>query len=142
MTTQTRFLSRLLGLFCLIAGLTMLLQRQSTVQTVTALLADRPLTYVLGVIVLFAGLAIVLVHNRWSGGAVAVIVTLIGWLTLLKGILLFTASAMDSAEFYLVQLRYAQLYFLYTAITLLLGACLTWAGFSRAGGRAPAGSAR
>ncbi len=142
MSTETRFLSRLLGLFCLIVGFTMLLQRQSTVQTVTALLADRPLTYVLGVIVLFAGLAIVLVHNRWSGGAAAVIVTLIGWLTLLKGILLFTASAMRSAEFYLVQLRYAQLYYVYTAVTLVLGAYLAWSGFGRAPGRAPAGSAR
>jgi hypothetical protein len=35
---------------------------------------------------LAAGLALVLCHNVWSGGAPAVVVTVVGWITLLKGI--------------------------------------------------------
>jgi hypothetical protein len=44
---------------------------------------------VLGVSTLAAGLAMVLAHNIWSGDALAVIVTLMGWLTLalIKGLL-------------------------------------------------------
>ena len=34
---------------------------------------------------LVAGLAIVLAHNVWRGGAMAVVVTVLGWLLLLKG---------------------------------------------------------
>jgi hypothetical protein len=33
------------------------------------------------------GLAIVLVHNVWSGGLLHVVITVIGWLSLMKGLL-------------------------------------------------------
>ena len=129
MAPTTRFLSRLLGVYCLIVGLIMLVHQQSTVATVTALLRDPPLVYVLGVIVLFAGLAMILVHNRWSGGVVPVLVTVVGWLTLVKGVVLIGWAPAGAADVYLVQLHYAQLYYLYGVITLALGAFLTYAGF-------------
>lgn len=128
MAPTTRFLSRLLGVYCLIVGLIMLVHKESTVATVTALLRDPPLVYVLGVIVLFAGLAMILVHNRWSGGVVPVLVTVVGWLTLVKGVVLIGWAPAGAADVYLVQLRYVQLYYLYSVITLALGAVLTYAG--------------
>jgi len=133
---ETRFLSRLLGLYCLIIALAMLAQRPATVVTVAALLRDRPLMYVLGVLCLFAGLAMVLVHNVWSGGAAAVIVTLIGWLTLLKGLAFIGLQPAQTTELYIAQLRFERLYPLYAALTLLLGAYLCYAGFT--GARRPA----
>jgi vacuolar-type H+-ATPase subunit I/STV1 len=133
---ETRFLSRLLGLYCLIIALAMLAQRQTTVLTVAALLHDRPLMYVLGVLCLFAGIAMVLVHNVWSGGAAAVIVTLIAWLTLLKGVAFIALQPAQTAELYIAQLRFESLYPLYAIVTLLLGAYLCYAGFS--GARRPA----
>jgi hypothetical protein len=126
---ETRFLCRLLGLYCLIIALAMLAQRESTVATVAALLHDRPLMYVLGVCCLFAGLAIILVHNIWSGGPAPVIVTVIGWLTLLKGAAFVGLPPVQTAELYLAQLRYQRLYLLYACVTLLLGAYLCYAGF-------------
>jgi hypothetical protein len=132
MTPTTRFLSRLLGTYCLIVGLAMLVHKEATVATVTSLLHDPPLLFVLGVIVVSAGLAMILVHNRWRGGPVPVVVTVIGWLTLIKGMVLLGWTPLGTADFYLVQLRYAQLYYLYTVITLALGAYLTYAGFRRA----------
>ena len=131
MTATTRFLSRLLGAYCLIVGLAMLVHKKSTVATVTALLHDPPLVYLLGVIVVFAGLAMLLVHNRWSGGSVAVLVTVIGWLTLIKGVVLLGWTPAAATDLYLVRLRYEQLYYLYTVITLALGAYLTYAGFRK-----------
>jgi vacuolar-type H+-ATPase subunit I/STV1 len=128
MAPTTRFLSRLLGVYCLIVGLIMLVHKESTVATVTALLRDPPLVYVLGVIVLFAGLAMILVHNRWSGGVVPVLVTVVGWLTLVKGVVLIGWAPAGAADVYLVQLRYVQLYYLYSVMTLALGAVLTYAG--------------
>ena len=130
MSTETRFLSRLLGLYCLIIGVAMLAQRQATVVTVGELLHDRPLMYLLGVLCVFAGLAMVLVHNVWSGGPAAVIVTVIGWLTLLKGTVFVLLEPLQTATLYLAQLRFAQLYPLYALVTLVLGAYLCYAGFS------------
>jgi hypothetical protein len=128
-STETRFLSRLLGLYCVVIAVAMLAQRQATIATVGGLLQDRPLMYVLGVLCVFAGLAMVLVHNVWSGGAATVLVTLIGWLTLLKGIVFVGLEPRQTATLYLAQLRFAQLYPLYALVTLVLGAYLCYAGF-------------
>jgi hypothetical protein len=126
---ETRFLSRLLGLYCLLIGLAMLAQRQATLVTIAALLHDRPLLYVLGVWCVFAGLAMILVHNVWSGGAAPIIVSLIGWLTLLKGVAFIGLEPLRAADLYLAQLRYRELYPLYAIVTLTLGAYLCYAGF-------------
>ena len=132
MAQPTLFLSRLLGLYCLIISCAMLARRQFTLDAVAALLHDPPLLYVLGVMLLFAGLAMILVHNRWHGGPVTVIVTLIGWLTLLKGVVFVGVSPLPAQDFYLLQLRFAQRYYLYAVVTLALGAYLAYQGFKRA----------
>jgi putative exporter of polyketide antibiotics len=69
MSPRTLFLARLIGLYCILIALAMFVRGQSTVDTVAGLLRDPPLMFVLGVITLAAGLAMVLVHNVWSGGA-------------------------------------------------------------------------
>ena len=132
MSSQTRFLSRYIGLYELIAALTMCAHKQATVETVTALVHDGPLLFLVGLITVVVGLALVLVHNVWSGGAPTVIVTLIGWLALIKGSLILLLPPDTAVDFFLGQLRYRQLFYGYAAIVLVLGIYLTAAGFRRA----------
>jgi vacuolar-type H+-ATPase subunit I/STV1 len=87
MSLRTLFLSKLIGLYCILAALSMMARRQATLETVTALLQNPSMMLILGVITLAAGLAMVLAHNIWSGGALLVVVTLVGWITLIKGLL-------------------------------------------------------
>ena len=47
-----------------------------------------PVLLFAGVFALIVGLAIVLGHNVWSGGAAPAIVTLVGWASLVKGLLI------------------------------------------------------
>jgi hypothetical protein len=129
MSNCTRFLSRLIGLYCLLAALSMLVRRETMIDTVTALVTDAPLLYFVGVILLAAGLAMVLTHNVWSGGALAVTVTLIAWLTLLKGLVMLLLPPAAVAQLYLHQLHYERLFYLYVAVTTLLGVWLTLGGF-------------
>jgi vacuolar-type H+-ATPase subunit I/STV1 len=107
----------------------MMTRGQATVETVTALLQNPVMTLILGVITLAAGLAMVLAHNIWSGGALAVVVTLVGWMALAKGLLfLFLPHEMEAGLF-LGQLHYRQLFYVYSAISLVLGVYLTYGGF-------------
>ena len=130
MSPRTLFLSKLIGLYCIVVALCMMSRRQATLDTVTALLQNPSMMLILGVITLAAGLAMVLAHNIWSGGALAVVVTLVGWLTLLKGLLfLFLPSEMEAGLF-LRQLHYQQLFYVYGAISLVLGVYLTYGGFT------------
>jgi len=87
MSSRTIFLGRLFGLYCLLAGISMIIRKQSIIETVTALVHNAPLMFFIGVATLFGGLAMVLAHNVWSGSGLAVVVTLLGWTTLAKGLL-------------------------------------------------------
>ena len=130
MSPRTLFLSRLIGLYCILVALSMMSRRQATVETVTALLQNPSLMFILGVITMAAGLAMVLAHNIWSGGALVVVVTLVGWMALIKSLFfLFLPHEMEAGLF-LGQLHYRQLFCLYTAISLVLGVYLTYGGFT------------
>jgi hypothetical protein len=129
MSPRTLFLSRLIGLYCILIGLSMMTHSQATVETVTALLQNPSMTLILGVITLAAGLAMVLAHNIWSGGTLVVVVTLVGWMALVKSLFfLFLPPEMETRLF-LQQLHFQQFFYLYSAISLVLGVYLTYEGF-------------
>lgn len=130
MPTHTRFLSRLIGLYCVIVSLSMATHRAGTIEAVNALIRNPSLLLITGVITLLAGLAMVLSHNSWSGGAVTVIVTLTGWIALFKGLLLISLSPQGEVGF-IDGLHYEQYFYFYMAFMLVIGVWLTWAGFRR-----------
>jgi hypothetical protein len=130
MSSKTIFLSRLFGLYCILVIPSMVLHRQTTVDRMTALLNNAALLWVLSVITLTIGLAMVLAHNVWSGGALPVVVTLVGWATLIKGLLfLFLPSGVES-EFVLSALRNPPLLYVWMTPSLLIGIYLTYGGFA------------
>ncbi len=129
MSPLTAFLGKLLGLYCIILALAMFVNKQAMLLMVTGLLHNPSSLFITGVMALFAGLAMVLGHNVWSGGALPVIVTLIGWSTLIKALPFLFASPDANAGMFLGAIHYEQLFYWYAAFTLLLGAYLTYAGF-------------
>jgi putative exporter of polyketide antibiotics len=129
MSLRTLFLSRLIGLYCILVALSMITRRQATLEWVTALLHDPSMIFVLGAITLIAGLAMVLTHNIWSGGALVVIVTLVGWITLIKSLSFLFLPPQIEAGLFLKRLHYEQLFYLYCAFSLVLGIYLTYSGF-------------
>ncbi len=130
MSSRTLFLSKLIGLYCILIGLSMMTRRQATVETVTAVLQNPAMTLILGVITLAAGLAMVLAHNIWSGGALVVVVTLVGWMALIKSLFFLFLPSEIEAGIFLGQIHYQQFFYLYAAISLVLGVYLTYGGFT------------
>jgi hypothetical protein len=124
MSPRTIYLGRLIGFFCVLIALVMLSHKQTTVETMTALVHDAPLLFFTSIMTLVAGLAIVLAHNVWSGGALPVVVTLVGWISLIKG-LIFLILSPETSVAYFETFRYGQLFYLYTSITLVVGIYLT-----------------
>ncbi|HKM91807.1 MAG TPA: hypothetical protein VJX29_14455 [Candidatus Acidoferrales bacterium] len=97
-----------------------------------ALVHSAPMLFVVSLLAVVAGLAIILSHNIWSGGALPVIVTLIGWMALVKGTIFLFLSPEAAYEFFLGVYRYEELFYLYAAMPLLLGIYLTYEGFKPA----------
>jgi hypothetical protein len=98
---------------------------------VTSCVQNRALLFLVEILGLTAGLAIVLSHNIWSSGLLSLIVTLIGWLTLIRSIILLFLSPEAIARF-IKAIRYERNYYLYTAVPLLIGLYLTVAGWVHA----------
>ncbi len=127
MSSRTIFLGRLIGLYCILVALAMLIRKQATVDVVTAMLHNPQLLLALGGITVVAGLALVLSHNVWSGGAVPVLVTLVGWIALIKGSLLLFLSPERESSLFLDSLHLEQGFYFYLGCTLVLGVYLTYA---------------
>src|SRR5260370_15161471 len=128
MSTRTIFLARLIGLFAILLSLSEFLHKQATVETAAALVRDRPLLFILAMLGLLAGLAMVLAHNVWSGDALPIVVTLFGWILLIRGALLLFLSP-EAVAGLIDFFHFEQLFYLYAGITLVLGLYLTYAGF-------------
>ena len=129
MSPLTIFLTKLLGLYCIIVALAMMTRKQSAVATMKALIGNPPLLLLVEVLGLASGLAMILGHNIWSGGALPVVVTLIGWMMAIRGAGLLALSPNATMKVF-EALRYEQLFYFYIGATLLLGLYLTYAGFS------------
>jgi hypothetical protein len=129
MKPLTIFLGRLLGLFTLITSFWLLVERQNTVSIIPALLGDRPAMVIFAIIALAGGLAIVLAHNIWSGGVLPILVTLIGWVMVVRGVL-FLFLPPEATLGILAAMQFGRLFYVYLAIPFVLGAYLTYLAFT------------
>ena len=129
MSPLTVFLAKMLGLYCVIFALAMMTRKQSAVATVKAIIANPPLLILVEMISLACGLAMIIGHNIWSGGPLPVVITLIGWLMVIRGAGLLVLSPAGIARL-LDVLHYERLFYFYMGGTLVLGLYLAWMGFS------------
>ncbi len=81
----TLFLAKVFGLYLLAMGLLMALRRKELSATVEALADNRPLVFLVGVLVLILGLVLVVSHNVWIAGW-PLVVTVLSWLVLTKAL--------------------------------------------------------
>ncbi len=90
------FIAKLLGLAYTVIGLGMLLNGKYYKKQFDAMMKEAGVWYLGGVMALLVGYLIVSAHNVWEGSWV-VLITIIGWMALLKGLLLllFPAWFMD-----------------------------------------------
>jgi hypothetical protein len=129
MLPRTIFLSRLIGLFTLILSLAEAMHRAAIVAIADELINVPALLLISGMCTLLAGLAMVLSHNIWTGGATPVVVTVVGWVLLVRGIV-FVAISPDMAAEMLERVHFADYYYYYVTVSLCLGLFLTFTGFS------------
>jgi hypothetical protein len=116
----------LIGLLFVVFALAMMLNKRTIVAAAGDLIRDRGLLLIGGSMNLAGGLAIVLAHNLWSGGALTVIVTLIGWMLVARGL----CTPQEKLAGYYEAMRFEQNYFVYAAIIAIIGLGLTIAGFA------------
>lgn len=128
MDLPTVFLSRLIGLAALILGAAMLVYEPPLLSAVEMAGQDRSALYMLGAGGVIAGLAIILTHNAWRRGVCPLLITVIGWFMLIRGVLLLFLPTRYFIELAAIS-HFHEYFYFYALLPLVLGIYLTWQGF-------------
>ena len=124
---KSKFLSKVIGLYLIIISVAMLIDMPIFTQQIDKLLHDSALMFVTGFFTLIVGLLMVVSHNIWQWHW-RVIITVLGWLTLIKGIsLIVYPGFIDKTSILFIE----SVTFAYGAaiFDLVLGAALTYFGY-------------
>ena len=128
MSPTTIFLGRLFGLYLVAISVGMLANRRRTLATLDEMARSGPWMLFSGVVATAAGLAVVLGHNVWSGGALPVVVTLVGWAALLKGVTLLLIPGEGIAAAY-KGIGFERYFFAWMVVVLAIGLWVTTMAF-------------
>lgn len=123
----SKFLGKVIGIYLIIISLAMLLHIDRFNEMVSQLSANPPLVFTIGFFTLILGLLVVVIHNIWQWNW-RVLITIIGWIALLKGTSLIIHPALiDILTSFYVQ----NTIFDYSVaiIDLILGIILVYFGF-------------
>jgi hypothetical protein len=125
----TAFIAKLVGIYVTAISVVLTAGKASSIEMMSSMVRNPELLFVLGLLGMTAGVAIILVHNVWSGGALSVMVTLVGWTAALKGITLMVFAVMGRGATILDALQYGRFFYLYMGFATLLGLYLAISGF-------------
>ncbi|MGD2278557.1 MAG: hypothetical protein PVH45_00500 [Candidatus Omnitrophota bacterium] len=121
------FIARIFGLYMVIIASVMLARPGHMKRFIEEFSRNTGVLLLSGIFALFFGLAVILTHNVWAWNW-TVLITIIGWIGLIKGIWLITFpdSVGKLSEFY----AGAKIFpVVHLTIALLLGIYLTYMGF-------------
>jgi hypothetical protein len=121
------FLARLIGPALLLAGLGMLLNQKYYRAMAMQAVKNTPVIYIVSVIGVVAGTAVLLFHNLWVADW-RVIITLLAWLNLLRGA--FTLIAPEAATDFAARTTRNKNMALYSGLfAAVIGATLVYFGY-------------
>ena len=125
----SRFLAKCFGIYFLILTLAMFTNMPQFMQRIDSLIHDSNAMFVTGFFTLILGVMLVVGHNIWEKNW-RVIITIIAWLTLLKGVLiLYYPSGLS--EFSMSIMGSATAAYCSAAFDFALGCILVYCGFRR-----------
>jgi hypothetical protein len=129
MSPLTLYLARGFGLFCLIMCLILAMRPRASIAAVNSIVDTPGTLLTIAVVTLAGGIACVLLHTIWTGGLLSVVVTLLGWATLVKGAVLL-ATPPGSLRALYRGMHYPQTFRLTMVGGAVFGAALTAAAFN------------
>lgn len=121
------FIARIFGLCYLVVGAGLLLNRKAFQRVMEDFCKNAALVLYGGLFALVVGVVIILKHNIWAANW-TVMITIIGWAALIKGIwiIVFPDTVSKFMQFYQ---KNQNLLMAHSVVALIFGAVLTFFGF-------------
>lgn len=127
---RTRMFARVLGPFAAILGITVVARASEMRTLLSDFESNSVWTWVTGAFVLLIGLVVIALHPHWRGAA-AIMVSLLGWMIALRGLLLlaFPAVFMSAAK---ATIGMGPLWIAISVMLAVVGFYLTYVGWAPA----------
>ncbi len=122
------FLAKVLGLYFIIVAVMCLIKRKEFSKIIDGFFDNTALLYVTGIITVVLGLTMVIGHNIWENSW-RVVITLIGWIVLLKGLAFLFLPKKIMFKFAKSFRWSKEWYFIVAIIMVLFGLYLASKGF-------------
>lgn len=116
----THFFAEFYGLFLIIFSVSMYVHKEMYMELLHDLEHKRTAIYVLSVFGLAFGLLTILLHNSWQGPLLSLIVTLVGWVVLIKSTLYLSLPRRIIHKI-VHDMGMVRNYHLYVVISLIIG---------------------
>jgi len=124
---NTLFLAQLLGSFSIVLSVAIILRRKLVVHVIKEFLSNRTLSFVVGILEVAAGLAVILNHSTWNG-TLETVISVFGWLLLAEGIFYLFATKNILRKF-IRWMDNVSAYYFFALLYLVLGIYLVYVGF-------------
>lgn len=127
LSAVSAFFAQIIGFYLIFMCLAMILQPQRFKKTMTDLMSHPASIFICSTMNILFGLFILVPHNMWVAGW-PLLITLIGWLVLLKGIagFMFPEKYINMAKNLISKTGYQ----IWAWVWLLIGLYLVWMGLS------------
>jgi len=125
--TETHLL-QLIGLLVVASGLGFLFSK-AHVAAMLEDFADHPAhTFTLSILAALGGFLVITFHSNWDGAWTSVLITVIGWIMLVKGLVSLVAAPMMIGVFNWIN-RHAWLFTVCALLAIAVGGLMTATGF-------------
>jgi hypothetical protein len=125
---STYFIAQFIGLMLLSVGASLLFQGKVFMKMLNDITENRSTLFMVGIVLFLGGASIVLTHNVWNAGFLSTVVTLIGWVLILRGLgSMFMPG--HSITRMVRAFKVEEFSWAYGILVLVIGAYLTYAGF-------------
>lgn len=90
-------IAQVLGIILAVMGISVVNDRKNISAALEKTVQDRGFLWVWGFLILTMGAVIVALNNVWTAGLLTLLITILGWLTIIKGVflILFPDSAIS-----------------------------------------------
>lgn len=129
MIDTSKFLAKVIGIYQIIISAMMLMNMNRFTSMIYILITNAPLMLIIGSFTLILGILLVVSHNIWQWSW-RIIVTLVAWIVLLKGIsIILFPEFIDKITILFVQ--NTTFAYCIAGLDFILGAVLIYFGFKR-----------
>jgi len=123
----TIFLTQVIGLYLILIGVIFLARRKVMMAVMADIIKNKPLIYVVAILELLAGLALVVGHNVWAWD-IFVVITIVGWLMVVEALIyLILPYSLISKIF--KKINTPSVYIVGGILSVILGAYMAGIGF-------------